>query len=60
MIRTASLVLLGLAVGLAVVGCGKKQEERKPDLPVTSTPGVDKKGKQQKVMEAGIEYPPKK
>jgi hypothetical protein len=39
-----SLALLGLALGLAVVGCGKSEAPRN-DMPIKTSSGVDKKGK---------------
>jgi hypothetical protein len=57
MIRTASLVTLGLALTLAAVGCEKKVDSRKDDVPVTGSSGTGK-GKS-KSIEAGVQYPPK-
>jgi hypothetical protein len=56
MIRTTSLALLGLALTLAVAGCGNKPEP-KPDMPVKTSSGVDKKGKKMKTMDATLEDP---
>jgi len=59
MIRTASLVLLGLAVGLTVFGCGNKSNSQRNDMPVkTSTGGGP--GKKGKTIEAALEDPPRK
>jgi len=59
MIRTASLVTLGLALAIAVVGCEKKVDSRKDDVPVTGSSGTDGKGRS-KAIDAGVDYPPKK
>ena len=56
MIRTTSLAMLGLALVLAVAGCGNKPEP-KPDMPVTTSQGVDKKGNKTKTIEAALEDP---
>ena len=47
--------ILAFCAGSAV-GCGGSST-RASDLPLTSSPEVDKKGKQSKVMEAGMADP---
>jgi len=57
MIRTSTVMLLVMALVVAV-GCEKKTEERKPDVPVTGSDGTNTKGKG-KSIQADIKYPPK-
>jgi len=57
MFRTTTLVLLVTALAVTVIGCEKKVDERKNDVPVTGS--SDTKGKSKaKNIEAGVQYPP--
>ena len=53
MIRIVSLPLIGLAMTLVLAGCGQKQPESKPNVPVTTS--QDQKGKKGKTVEATLD-----
>ena len=59
MTRTLSLASAVLVFCLAV-GCSGGTDGPRNDMPIKASGGVDKKGKQTKMMEATLEDPPKK
>jgi len=60
MIRSLSLGVLVLAIGLTIIGCGGNSPPPKPDMPQTSTKVDPSKPPKTKTFEAGFEDPPKK
>ena len=54
--RPILIACLMVFCACSAVGCGGSST-RASDLPLTSSPEVDKKGKQSKVMEAGMADP---
>jgi hypothetical protein len=58
MIRTVVLVLLGVAIVLAGVGCGRGGSTTRNDMPVKASAVDEKTGKRMKTADASLEETP--